>query len=75
MTLEDEFQDFFDHTYKDKKVSEYQKRDIKMNFYSGAFIGSKVSFSRDFNKSVYEDATKWIESYINERLKEEGLTE
>ena len=70
MTLEQEFNNFFDQSYKSRTVSKDQKREIKMNFYSGAFIGSITFYNREINIQ----SKVWIESYIDERFKEERLS-
>lgn len=71
MTIEQEFDEFYKSTYgMNKKIDEKQKREIKMNFYSGAYRGSSPVVHTG---KCYEDCKKWINNYIDERFKEEGL--
>lgn len=71
MTIEQEFENFFNQSYGSVKgVDAKQKREIKMNFYSGAFRGSSPQILR---YKCYKDSQEWIDNYIKERAKEEGI--
>lgn len=76
MTIESEFIRFYNESYGPVKepISESQKREIRMNFYSGFFIGT---MHRNYLKrqQLNAEATEWIEGYIEERTKEEKPNE
>ena len=70
-TLEQAFDDFFNQSYGPVKgLTEGQKREIKMNFYSGVFA---ATLPRTHKLDYSLDAKKWIRGYILQRLKEEKM--
>ena len=70
MTLEQEFEKFFTESYTTHPISSDQKREIKMNFFSGAFIATRPSVNR---QQYYDESQLLIRSYINTRFKEDGI--
>ena len=69
--LEQEFDDFFNQSYGSVKgITKSQKREIKMNFYSGVFV---ATLPRAHKLDYSLDSNKWIRGYIQQRFKEEKM--
>lgn len=72
LSVENEFNQFYKQSYGPVKqpISEGQQREIKMNFYSGLFVGT-MDRSNVLRKQFNDEAKEWIRKYIDERVREE----
>ncbi len=72
LTVENEFNEFYKQSYGPVKppISEGQQREIKMNFYSGMFVGT-MNKVNPLRQQFHNEASEWIRKYIDERARED----